>query len=234
MDDEIRNTFNGISADYDMLRRKLIPCFDDFYNISISLLDTDKPNPKVLDIGAGTGLLSSYVLGKFPTARLTLIDISEGMLEVARLRFQERPWVRFICEDYQQFVFEEKYDIIVSALSIHHLPDNNKEQLYSKCYLSLEDQGVFVNADQVAGNTAVLDALFKREWKRFVGSNSLTSDEIEACYERMKLDQEAKLDIQLQWLRQAGFADVDCAYKYFNFAVMTGRKDTQHDVGKGQ
>ncbi|KUG03817.1 methyltransferase type 12 [hydrocarbon metagenome] len=225
MNNEIRRTFDSISADYDSLRRKVIPCFDDFYNISVSLLDIEKPNPRVLDIGAGTGLLSSYVLGKFPNAKLTLIDISEGMLQVAKLRFKDRPGLRFLTEDYSQFSLEEKYDIIVSALSIHHLTDSNKEQLYRKCYLSLDNGGIFVNADQVLGETAVLDALYKQEWKKFVAGNNLSSNEIKACYERMKLDKEAKLEIQLKWMRQAGFADVDCAYKYLNFAVMTGRKN---------
>ncbi len=61
---------------YDAQRRMLIPCFNDFYSIAVSLAETDKQNPAILDVGAGTGLLSSMVLQKFPVARLTLIDIS--------------------------------------------------------------------------------------------------------------------------------------------------------------
>lgn len=224
MRDAIKNTFNTISADYDLQRRKLIPCFDDLYNISISILEIDNPNPNVLDIGAGTGLLSSYVIKRFPAATLTLIDISDGMLEVAKSRFKDYSNVRFLTGDYTKHPFEDKYDIIVSALSIHHLPDEDKERLYKKCYMFLKDQGIFVNAEQVIGNTLVLDSLYKNEWKRFIESTDLSKDEIKAAYERMKLDKEATLDTQLNWLREAGFKDVDCAYKYYKFAVIMGRK----------
>jgi tRNA (cmo5U34)-methyltransferase len=225
MKDEVRDVFDSVSTEYDLLRRKLIPCYDDFYNITVSLLDTDNDSPRVLDIGAGTGLLSSYVLKRLPNAKITLIDFSEGMLEMAKLRFKDRTGVRLVRADYSQFIPEERYNIIVSALSIHHLPDKEKQQLYHRCFQLLEDGGILVNADQVAADTEVLDSLYKREWRRFVEGNQLSKDEITACYERMKLDKETKMHLQLEWLKQAGFTDVDCAYKYYNFAVMTGRKN---------
>lgn len=141
MSDAIRNTFNKLSADYDLQRRKFIPCFDDFYEISTSILDIDEANPRVLDIGAGTGLFSSYVLKRFPDAQLTLVDISEGMLEVAKLRFIDHPNIRFITGDYSRHTFDEKYNVIISALSIHHLTDTEKEYFYKKCFMLLEEQG---------------------------------------------------------------------------------------------
>lgn len=224
MNEKIRTTFNNISLNYDIQRRKFIPRFDDFYNVAVSILHIKKRNPAILDIGAGTGLLSSFALKKFPAAKLTLIDISEGMLQVAKTRFKGNPDIRFLSGDYSNFAFKEKYDVIMSALSIHHLSDEEKKHLYNKCYRLLQEPGIFVNADQVCGATLLLDNLYKREWKRFIESTDLPKDEIEACYERMKLDKETTLDTQLSWLREAGFKNVDCVYKYYNFAVITGTK----------
>ena len=85
----VKEKFDDYTRQYDAQRRMLITCFNDFYSIAVSLAETDKQNPAILDVGAGTGLLSSMVLQKFPVARLTLIDISEKMLEVARERLKD-------------------------------------------------------------------------------------------------------------------------------------------------
>jgi tRNA (cmo5U34)-methyltransferase len=168
--------------------------------------------------------LSLFVLKKFPGAKLTLIDISEGMLQVARSRFKDDPRVRFLVGDYSRFHFEERYDAVISALSIHHLPDSEKERLYHQCYTLLDKEGVFVNADEVLGETPFWEHLYKQEWRRFIEGAGMPQEEIEAGYERVRLDKEAPLDLQLSWLREAGFQDVGCLYKHYNFAVMAGRK----------
>lgn len=53
----------------------------------------------------------------------------------------------------------------------------------------------------------------------------LTRQELDAAYERTKLDKMSTLDNQLNWLQESGFKDVDCVYKYFNFVVLFGRKN---------
>ena len=53
-----------ISQKYDEQRKKFIPCFDDFYGVSVSVASVDTENPNILDIGAGTGLLSAFSDGK--------------------------------------------------------------------------------------------------------------------------------------------------------------------------
>lgn len=118
-------------------------CFDDFYGHAISVIEVDVERPQALDIGAGTGLFTSFLLKKYPDAQLTLIDISENMLDAARTRFGSKVDVSYIVDNYVEHVFEEKYDIVLSALSIHHLPDEQKERLYKKCFTLLEPGGVF-------------------------------------------------------------------------------------------
>ncbi|MDD3364864.1 MAG: SAM-dependent methyltransferase, partial [Syntrophomonas sp.] len=70
---DVKEKFNDIAINYDSQRRKLIPCFDDFYSIAVAVAETSNETPNILDIGAGTGLLSSFVLEKIPNANLTLI-----------------------------------------------------------------------------------------------------------------------------------------------------------------
>lgn len=162
MDNTINNVkekFNRNAHQYDNQRRKLIPCFDDFYSVAISIIETNKESPRVLDIGAGTGLFSSFIKEKFPKAKITLIDISENMLEQAKTRFKEDEHIDYLIADYSVHEFEDKFDIVVSSLSIHHLTDEAKKKLFDKIHFILNPDGVFINADQVLGQTPFIDSL---------------------------------------------------------------------------
>ena len=221
---EVKVKFNENASQYDGQRKKLIPCFDDFYSIATSIAETDISNPDILDIGAGTGLLSSFILDKFPDANVTLIDMSEKMLDVAKVRFKANPNVTYIIDDYTKYKFDKKYDVIISSLSIHHLAGEEKRQLYHTIYSGLNENGVFINADQVLGGTPYIESSYKRDWKYKVENSGLFKEEILSAYERANLDKMSTLEDQMDWLKDAGFLDVDCVYKYFNFVVLFGRK----------
>ena len=222
--ESIAQKFNENAMQYDSQRRKLIPCFDDFYSIPISIMNTQNPTPTVLDIGSGTGLFSSFILKKYPNANITLIDISEKMVEIAKKRFSNQTNIHYIIDDYTTHEFNTSFDIIVSSLSIHHLTDSEKKGLYQRTYSLLNKGGIFLNADQVLGHTPFIDALYVNDWKHKIENSGLTHEEIHSAYERTKLDKMSTLNDQLNWLMESGFEDVDCIYKYFNFVVLFGRK----------
>ncbi|MNI18398.1 Trans-aconitate 2-methyltransferase [compost metagenome] len=221
---EVSSQFDEVAQKYDAQRKMLIPCFDDFYQISVSMAEAPTHTPNILDLGAGTGLFSSLLLQKYPQAKLTLIDISEKMLEIAKLRLSGFADIDYILDDYTHFVSPEKFDIIISSLSIHHLSDHDKVKLFNNTYINLKNNGIFINADQVLGHTPYIDSLYKEDWKQKVEASRLSRDEIASAYERTKLDQMTGLDTQIKWLQESGFTDVDCIYKYFNFVVLYGRK----------
>ncbi|MBA2941532.1 class I SAM-dependent methyltransferase [Paenibacillus sp. CGMCC 1.16610] len=217
--------FDEVAEKYDGQRRKLIPCFDDFYGTATSLVQPRAAEPRILDLGAGTGLLSSYILGQYPDAKVTLIDLSQGMLDIAKLRFGEmNANLTIQAGDYTAFESDEPFDCVVSALSIHHLEDQAKQNLYERIFKLLKPGGIFVNADQVLGRSPFLDHLYRADWEAKIEATDLTREALQAAYERTKLDKMAPLDQQLAWLKASGFADVDCVYKYYNFVVMFAQK----------
>lgn len=223
--ENLKSKFDQIAQDYDEQRRKLIPCFDDFYATAVSLASLTTYSPRILDLGAGTGLMAGYLINQYPNAHITLIDLSEGMLDIAKLRFKNHSNVTYIAADYTKYDFTGHYDLVISSLSIHHLEDMDKKNLYNRIYTLLHKNGLFINADQVLGNTKALDELYKSDWHSKVGASGLTAQALAAAHDRTKLDRMATLDEQLAWLRAAGFTDVDCVYKYFNFVVMLARKE---------
>lgn len=220
----IKEKFNENALSYDNQRKKLIPCFDDFYSIPVSILNLKRETPTVLDIGAGTGLFSSFVKEKYPNARMTLIDLSEKMMDVAKERFNHYEDIQYVVSDYTEYEFKQKFDLIISSLSIHHLSDEEKRKLYKTSFSLLADDGIFINADQVLGSTPCIEKLYKDDWKNKIEQSGLSKEEIEAAYDRTNLDQMATLEEQIGWLKESGFVDVDCIYKYFNFVVLFGRK----------
>ncbi len=223
----IAESFDRAAATYDGLRRALIPCFDDFYGAVLTLLaDAAGRTPRILDLGAGTGLLSALLLERLPEARLTLVDLSEGMLDRARLRFDRHQSGRiaFAVADYTEADLGGPYDAVVSALSIHHLEDPAKRALFQRLFQALRPGGLFVNADQVAGPTLARDAHYRALWLRAVRDAEVPEEELAAARQRMSHDRLAPLAAQLGWLREAGFTDVDCAFKHWSFAVYSGTR----------
>lgn len=224
MVDPVKISFDSIARIYDEQRRQLIPCYDDFYRITTDLVTGNGPAPRVLDLGAGTGLMTWHLLFKMPGAKFTLVDFSGDMLAVAKERFAGRDNVHYLTGDYRDCDLGSSYDIIVSSLSIHHLDDPDKVRLYSRLCDLLNDGGVFVNADQVRGATKAVEAEYQRRWKEKIANSDLSAAEKAAAFERMKMDRPATLEDNLRWLRASGFKDVDVYYKYYPFAVMAGRK----------
>ena len=145
-------------------------------------------------------------------------------MEVAKMRFADLSNVYYLIDDYTNYVAENQFDLIVSALSIHHLTDSDKRKVYKNAFDNLRAGGIFINCDQVLGSSAFIDAMYKMDWRRKVEASGLQREEMGAAYERTKLDKMSTLQMQLDWLHEIGFADVDCVYKYFNFTVMFGRK----------
>jgi tRNA (cmo5U34)-methyltransferase len=223
--EHIRTAFNAIASEYDAQRQHVIPELDAFYGTAVWAADWPSDQPRILDIGAGTGLLSALLLQRYPKASLTVLDISDQMLNVAKKRFAGNPDVRYITGDYVTTDLGGRYDLICSALSIHHLIHEEKQNLYQRIYGALNPKGVFVNADQAAGETPALDRQYLQYWDEFVRNGPLSADEQKKILKRRDtLDLNATLSVQLQWLRDCGFSDVDVVYRNRIFVVLTGRK----------
>lgn len=222
--DEIRKQFSRIAKKYDSQRQHLIPCFHDFYHVALHVIAERKEAETLLDIGAGTGLFSYFVYQMNPKLRYTLLDVSPEMLDVARQRFAGLSNFSFAESDYAARVLPGKFDLIISALSIHHLDDADKSRLYEKIYKALTPGGIFINADQVLGRTPALDEFYKTQWRLSVIESGLDQASIRAAFKRTELDKFAPLTWQLNELQRIGFREVDCIYRYHNFVVFIGIK----------
>ena len=101
----------------------------------------------ILDLGCGTGLEleDDYLLN--PSARVTGIDLSQGMLSALKKKFPDKD-ITLICDSYFDVPFDVSlFDGAVSVESLHHFTKEEKVRLYTKLHRALKDDGYFVLTD---------------------------------------------------------------------------------------
>ena len=221
----IAKVFDFAAKDYDATRRKYISCFDDFYGVAISQIPfSNNDRFRILDLGAGTGLFSSLVKAIYPNCEMTLSDISTEMLEKARERFPAHKDIQFIQHDYINESIPGNYDVVVSGLSLHHFTEAELQMVFRNIYLSLNENGVFINADQILGRTPEIEKAYEVAWLQQAKNRLCTDEEIDVALKRMEADKTLPLSMQLNFLEQAGFSMVNCWYQYYRYAVYSGYK----------
>ena len=217
--------FNLIAKEYDEKRKKFIPCFDDYYKNSTKFIAANIKEPvRFLDLGAGTGLLSYFWYLHYPNTEYVLVDIAEEMLRVAEQRFKGIESVSTYSMDYTEELPKGDFDMIGSALSIHHLEDVQKEELFARIYKRLPESGMFVNYDQFCAEEKEMRHWFDAYWEHQLEENGLSEEDLRLWRERRKLDKECSVESEIRMLKNAGFKKVSCIYTYQKFAVITARK----------
>jgi tRNA (cmo5U34)-methyltransferase len=221
---EAISKFNQHAATYDADRRRLIPSFDEFYGATVQAVALAGSSPKaILDLGAGTGILSAMVLDAYPEARLTLLDGASLMLDRAReMLGSER--VDFVEADMYGPLPDGPWDAVVSALAIHHMTDDGKRHVFEEVFRVLRPAGIFANSEHVLGPTPFLDAEYRRWHEATARQAGIDDREWAAAEDRMTADYLRPLPDQLVWLGEIGFEDVDCLFKNRGVAVMFARK----------
>ncbi len=189
--------------------RKRIPRRDEGYRALLEFVPEGAP--RVLDLGCGDGEVVGRVLDARPAAAAVAADFSPEMLERVRDRFADEARVSVVEHDLDIALPAEwgTFDVVVSAFAIHHVVDARKRTLYTEVHDRLNPGGVFLNLEHVASPTVELH-------EAFLGAlgTALADDD--------PSNQLAPVDVQLAWLREIGFVQVDCHWKWRELALLAG------------
>ena len=220
----IQEQFNAVAQKYDNQRRWFIPCFDDFYKSSISLLKYYREDFNIIvDLGAGTGLLTKEIYELYPDAHYVLIDIANDMLKIAAERFKGFNNFEFLEWNYAEDIPVENCDLMCSALSIHHLENDEKGALYKNIYKKLNTTGCFINLDLFIGETETINNLYDAWWFNYI-DNSGIAEEKASWMKRRELDKENTIPETIELLKSSGFRAVECIYRFMKFGVVIAVK----------
>ena len=142
MTDFFENRLDG----YDEHMMTEIEAADEFYPFTAKQLPTDT-NCRILDLGCGTGLeLHEYYLLN-SSARVTGIDLSQGMLTELKRKFADKN-ITLVLASYFDVPFGEAvFDAAVSVESLHHFTKEEKIPLYKKLCAALKERGYFILTD---------------------------------------------------------------------------------------
>jgi tRNA (cmo5U34)-methyltransferase len=154
---------------------------------------------RILDLGSGTGETVRRVLEKHPGARVVLVDASAKMLEAAREALAEDRVERIVVQRLEDPLPNGPFDLVVSALTIHHLESTDKRLLFRRISEVLTPGGRFVFADV------------------FISDDP----EPAATPVSTPFDRPDRLDDQLSWMSEAGL-EPRVVWSNGDLAVVTG------------
>ena len=142
MADFFENRLDG----YDEHMMTNIEAADEFYPFTAKQLPTTE-NCHILDLGCGTGLELEEYYPLNPYAKITGVDLSQGMLSALKKKFADKD-ITLICGSYFDVHFGMSlFDSAVSVESLHHFTKAEKVPLYAKLHRALKDGGYFVLTD---------------------------------------------------------------------------------------
>lgn len=224
--EDVASFYDQLSHRYTELISRCVPRYDElFYNLFYYIPDDLHPQ-QILDLGCGTGNLTEAAVKHYPHAAIHALDVSGEILEECRNRFAAHTNISYHQQDFSQLEFaEESFDLVISSIAIHHIPDEEKVKLYRKLHGLLKPGGIFVFADQTKG---INDEIYWKHiyrWKEEAFKLGSDDADWQLWMEHQEAhDYHAPVSFHLQELTQAGFREVDVIWKNIMWVVMLGAK----------
>jgi tRNA (cmo5U34)-methyltransferase len=155
------------------------------------------------------------------------------MLEAAKKRLGKKANLNFIQASFQDLLASEllnqNFDFVYSSLAIHHLPFEEKKQLYAYIYDVLTPGGCFVHYDVVAPPSEKNEMWCLELWRQWIKNypDKEMSEKLVGIPDQYKGNTDNIPDTlrsQLQALEKIGFNGVDCFFKHGIFSLFGGFK----------
>jgi tRNA (cmo5U34)-methyltransferase len=183
---------------------------------------------RVLDIGAGYGALAAALLHERPTASAICLDASEAMLKLGEERNAGlKSRMRFVQGSLETpewlAAVTGTFDAVISSRALHHFTANQRRRyIFQEVFSLVRSGGCFINADNVRAPTPSLTERYKKARDTYLdlfvrqssgGKTNLAEVKAAAPSTYHGPHDNGYLDQELQWLKEAGFEDVDCFWK---------------------
>ncbi|MBV9172450.1 MAG: methyltransferase domain-containing protein [Chloroflexi bacterium] len=185
-----------------------------------------------LDLGAGTGAASRAVLAEYPNATALLGDFSEQMMAAGHQQMKEYDGrYRYVELDMHASTWPDeipaRLDAVISALSIHHLPDERKRGIFRQIFERLAPGAWYINFDPIRAPNADLETMWQRVNDRYDPEDPHRRTH-RTPLEQARYENHVRYMIplapQLDWLREAGFLNVEVFWKRLDWVIYGGQR----------
>lgn len=217
--------FNELADDYEQFSNSM-PKQDEMNETVLELFQqwfSKNPPTSVCELGSGIGTMARTIVDEFKPDQYLALDGAENMVERSIKSFVDYngpTHVRFEQQAFEEWSPEESFDCVYSSLSIHHMTGDQKQTLFRRIYDSLEPGGLFLYADIFEPPESLADFYYKITRQRRLNMG-MTEDEFEERWQsHLENDRPSNWLSTIDWLKEAGFSTVDCAWKNMNRAIL--------------
>lgn len=218
-DQSVTNVFE------DMLMRS-IPQYEvmrqSIFKIASSFV---KPHTAIVDLGCSQGeALAPFVEEFWHQTSCIGVEVSEPMIKSAQARFEHRASIRSL--DLRKEYPQEKASVTLSILTLQFIPIEHRQRIVRDIFKHTCSGGIFILIEKLLGSTAEIDALLVKNYYALKATNGYSQESIE----RKRLSLEGVLvPVTAKWneelLEMAGFRQIDCFWRYLNFAGWIAIRD---------
>lgn len=224
--EEIRQRFDAEVAVYSNLETGQVATVDAPLTLSLvaEAAAVTTPHAKeLLDVGCGGGNYTLKLLQRLPNLNVTLVDLSQQMLDcaVSRIRPQTSGSVTAIHSDMRELdLGKQRFDVIVASAVLHHLrADDEWQSVFRKFFAALKPRGSFWIFDLVESPIPEIQAIHWRRYGEYLTSVGGESYREELFTRILREDTPRSVAFQLDLLREVGFQEVEILHKHSCYAA---------------
>lgn len=222
---EIRDFFSEMADEYDAAIESCVPQYREMLARLLEYIPLSPAPQRICELGCGTGNLSRLIATRWPSAALTLVDVSPEMLDACRSRFRHETTPQLVQADFCELRFEaDSFDLILSSISIHHLNHAEKEAFFQRMRESLRPGGLFSFSDQMAGVTPFVQQQHMQQWRQWALDAGTSLEQWESWMTHQDdHDHHESYPAHAEMLSRAGFAQVDCLWRHLLWTIVQAR-----------
>lgn len=224
--EEIRQRFDAEVDVYSNLETGQVATVDAVLSLKLvaEAAAVTTPHAKeLLDVGCGGGNYTLKLLQRLPNLNVTLVDLSQQMLDCAvnRIRPQTSGTVTAIHSDMRELrLGEQRFDVIVAAATLHHLRmENEWRSVYQKFHAALKPNGSIWIFDLIESPLPQIQAIHWRRYGEYLTSVGGEAYRDELFARIIREDTPRSIVFQLDLLREVGFREVEILHKHSCYAA---------------
>lgn len=214
MVESMESFFDARAEEYDEHMRAHLAAYDAFYDAVAAAIPVIPADPRILDLGIGTGAEVERIFARCPGATITGIDVSVRMLDLLRRKHADRMGrIRLLRGSFLELELGcALYDIAVSVMALHHWVPDVKVRLYRRIRQAIRSGGHLILADYIVD-----------EGESAEGQRSGCVAAMGREQPLLHVDLPLTLDEERELLGSAGFGGIELAARFERAAVLTAR-----------